>query len=127
MTMSHHRRLAAPYVDVPRDSYDHSVRFYSELTGHAAEVDGDYASFGKSAAGVELLVQAIGDPTPRVHLDIETDDIEAEVARLVALGATERARIEGWVVLADPVGNPFCVIKVQDRELFQAHATAWAS
>jgi predicted enzyme related to lactoylglutathione lyase len=118
--------LAATYVDVPRDHYDKSVRFYAELTGHPAEVDGDYASFGKSGAGVELLVQAVGDPTPRVHLDIETDDIDAEVERLVALGATEEARIEGWVVLADPVGNPFCIIKVQDPETFEARATTWS-
>jgi predicted enzyme related to lactoylglutathione lyase len=123
--MPHRSRLGAAYVDVPRDRYDESVRFYSQLIGHPAEIDDDYASLGNSAAGVELLVQAVGDGVPRVHLDIETDDIDAEVARLVALGATETARIEGWVVLADPVGNPFCVIKVQDREIFEAHATTW--
>jgi predicted enzyme related to lactoylglutathione lyase len=124
--MSHRSRLCAAYVDVPRHHYDESVRFYSELTGHTAEIDDDYASFGKSAAGVEMLVQAVGEAASRAHLDIETDDIDAEVARLVGLGATETARIEGWVVLADPVGNPFCVIKIQDREIFEAHATTWA-
>jgi hypothetical protein len=123
--MTHRSRLAAAYVDVPRTHYDESVRFYADLTGRAAVIDDDYASFGKSAAGVEVLVQAVGEATSRAHLDIETDDIDAEVARLVALGATETARIEGWVVLADPIGNPFCVIKVQDREIFEAGATTW--
>jgi hypothetical protein len=48
-----------------------------------------------------------------VHLDFSTDDVEAEVARLVELGATETGRHSfgdfGWVVLADPDGNAFCV------------------
>jgi predicted enzyme related to lactoylglutathione lyase len=58
----------------------------------------------------------VEDPTPgknRVHVDFSTDDVEAEVARLVELGATETARNSfgdlGWVVLADPDGNAFCV------------------
>jgi len=49
----------------------------------------------------------------RVHLDIETDDIEAEVERLQALGAIEIARIQGWVVLEAPSGHRFCVVKPQ--------------
>ena len=48
-----------------------------------------------------------------MHLDFSTDDVEAEVARLVELGATETGRNSfgdfGWVVLADPEGNAFCV------------------
>ncbi len=51
----------------------------------------------------------------RVHLDLRPDDQPAEVTRLVALGAT-RADVgqsgdEGWVVLADPEGNEFCVLR----------------
>jgi len=43
------------------------------------------------------------------NLDIETDDVEAEVARLTELGAVEQSRHRGWVVMADPVGVLFCV------------------
>jgi predicted enzyme related to lactoylglutathione lyase len=51
----------------------------------------------------------------RLHLDLTPDDRDAEVARLVAMGAT-RATIgqsgdESWVVLADPEGNEFCVLQ----------------
>jgi hypothetical protein len=128
--MSHRSRLCAVCVDVPRDHYDESIRFYTELIGRIAtpaDDDPDYVSYGESAPGVELMVQAVGDPTPRAHLDIETDDIEAEVARLVGLGATEVARIRTWVVMRDPVGNPFCVVRVQMPDTFDAHATTWQS
>ena len=45
----------------------------------------------------------------RLHLDLRTDDLESEVARLLALGATVLASSEGHRVLADPEGNEFCV------------------
>jgi hypothetical protein len=86
--------------------------------------DPDYASFGPPTTGVEFMVQSVGDATPRVHLDIETDDVDAEVARLVALGATEVER-HGWVVMRDPVGIVFCVVAVQIPEAFEASATTW--
>jgi predicted enzyme related to lactoylglutathione lyase len=66
--------------------------------------------------GPGLAFQQVEDPTPgknKVHLDFSTDDVEAEVSRLVELGATETGRSSfgdfGWVVLADPDGNAFCV------------------
>lgn len=66
--------------------------------------------------GPGLAFQQVEDPTPgknKVHLDFSTDDVEAEVARLVGLGAIETGRNSfgdfGWVVLADPDGNAFCV------------------
>jgi hypothetical protein len=46
----------------------------------------------------------------RVHLDLRAADVEEEVARLIGVGATELARIEDWVVLADPEGNEFDVL-----------------
>ena len=66
--------------------------------------------------GPKLGFQKVDDPTPgknRLHLDFGADDAEAEVARLVAAGASETGRHNfgdfGWVVLADPDGNAFCV------------------
>ena len=46
----------------------------------------------------------------RVHLDLRAADLEAEVARLVGLGATETGRSENWVMMADPEGNEFDVL-----------------
>jgi predicted enzyme related to lactoylglutathione lyase len=116
------------YVDVPHKQYEKSVRFYADMLGRTANAeddDPDYVSYGESAPGVELCVQAVGDSSPRVHLDIETDDIDAEVSRLVALGATEVERIHSWVVMRDPVGTVFCVVRVQRRDAFESHAMTW--
>lgn len=68
-------------------------------------------------SGPNLGFQHVDDPTPgknRVHLDFHTADMEAEVARLVELGASETGRHDfgpefNWVVLADPAGNAFCI------------------
>ena len=66
--------------------------------------------------GPGLAFQKVDDPTPgknRVHIDFSAADMEAEVKRLVELGATETSRGNfgdfSWVVLADPDGNAFCV------------------
>jgi predicted enzyme related to lactoylglutathione lyase len=67
--------------------------------------------------GAGLAFQRVDDPTPgknRVHIDFSAADLEAEVKRLVDLGAAETGRHSfgdefRWVVLADPAGNAFCV------------------
>lgn len=69
------------------------------------------------AGGLRLGFQRVEDPTVgknRVHVDFHTQDLEAEVIRLVSLGATETGRHDfgpefQWVVFADPDGNAFCV------------------
>jgi predicted enzyme related to lactoylglutathione lyase len=127
---SHRSRLCAASIDVPREAYDADTRFWSGVTQRTPEVDAedpDYSSFGTMAPGVEVFVQSVGDPAPRIHLDIETDDIEAEVARLVGLGATVVDRIHTWVVMRDPVGITFCVVRVQNAEAFDAHARTWTT
>jgi predicted enzyme related to lactoylglutathione lyase len=126
--MSHRSRLTAGLIDVPSADYARTVEFWGATLDRPAEVeeeDPNYTAFGEVTPGVTLMVQAVGDPTPRIHLDIETDDVEAEVARLAALGAREVERIEDWVVMADPVGVVFCVVKVQLQAAFLASATTW--
>ncbi len=64
------------------------------------------------------------DGDARVHLDIETDDVEAEVKRLEALGA-ERVRPEQtWWIMRDPSGQPFCVVPPQSPD-FPKDAITW--
>lgn len=53
----------------------------------------------------------------RMHLDIETDDIEAEVRRLEALGAKRVAAVHTWVVMGAPTGQRFCVVRMQHPEM----------
>ncbi|MFV9632176.1 VOC family protein [Mycobacterium neumannii] len=69
------------------------------------------------AGGPMLGFQRVPDPTPgknKMHLDLTADDVEAEVKRLIGLGARETGRHSfgedfSWVVLADPAGNAFCI------------------
>ena len=60
----------------------------------------------------------------RVHIDIESDDIPAEVARLESLGAKVVNRLERWVVMQAPTGQRFCVVRVQ-RPGFAKNANIW--
>ncbi|XAS67087.1 VOC family protein [Micrococcaceae bacterium Sec5.7] len=60
----------------------------------------------------------------RLHLDLRPDDQAAEVARLEALGATRTSVGQGrevtWVVMADPDGNEFCVLRPLRPEELEA-------
>lgn len=76
-------------------------------------------------AGLHVEVQKVDHPS-RVHLDIEADDIPAEVARLEKLGARKVAEIRTWVVMEAPTGHRFCVIRAQTAD-FAARANTWQS
>jgi predicted enzyme related to lactoylglutathione lyase len=127
---SHRSRLCSAFIDVPHADYEQTVAFWQAALDRDGDVDPDdpvYTSFGEGTPGVELAVQSVGDDSPRIHLDIETDDIDAEVARLEALGATELERIDTWVVMRDPVGTVFCVVGIQDADTFAASAMTWTT
>ncbi len=70
-----------------------------------------------------LLLQKVDHPG-RIHLDIETDDIEAEVKRLEALGAKRVEFIKRWWVMEAPTGQRFCVVRPQ-RGPLESHANEW--
>ncbi|HWB65587.1 MAG TPA: VOC family protein [Mycobacteriales bacterium] len=126
--MAHRSRLTAVLVDVPEVDRDAAVAFWCAALGRPAQPAdtlSEYTEFGQPVPGVAFMVQAVGDPAPRVHFDIETDDVDAEVRRLVALGATEVERIHSWVVMRDPAGVTFCVVRVQLPEAFESGATTW--
>ena len=52
-----------------------------------------------------------------MHLDIESDDVAAEVARLEKLGARRVGAVRTWVVMEAPTGHRFCVIRAQTPRL----------
>ena len=60
----------------------------------------------------------------RLHLDIETDDIEAEASRLEALGAKRVQRFPRWWVMEAPTGQRFCIVRPQRAE-FEKSANVW--
>jgi hypothetical protein len=70
-----------------------------------------------------VTLQKVEHPS-RVHIDIETDDIDAEVKRLQALGAIIVEKLERWVVMEVPSKHRFCIISVA-RADFETNANVW--
>jgi hypothetical protein len=82
-----------------------------------------YVELVDPLAHMHVEVQTVTHPS-RVHLDIESDDIEAEVRRLEALGAKRVAQIKTWSVMEAPTGQRFCVVRPQSA-VFAAQANSW--
>jgi hypothetical protein len=125
----HRSRLTAALFDVPDEAFAAETAFWSGALGRvlAFEEDGDdYASLQGLFSGLEVMVQRIGEgASARIHVDIESDDVEAEVQRLERLGASRVEEIESWWVMRDPAGLLFCIVPVQSAPEFAAHATTW--
>jgi predicted enzyme related to lactoylglutathione lyase len=124
----HKSRLGTIVIDCCTDDVDAAARFWSEALGRRAETladpgDSAYRELEGPPDEVKVLVQAVEHPS-RVHLDIETDDIEAEVQRLEALGAKRVAQVKRWWVMEAPTGQRFCVVRPQ-RADFEERASAW--
>jgi predicted enzyme related to lactoylglutathione lyase len=121
----HKSRLGVVVIDCKTDDLANAARFWEAALGRPVTIDpgGKYGEIADEDGNIRVLLQAV-DHDSRVHLDIETDDIEAEVRRLVAAGAREIARIKGWVVLEAPTGHRFCVVKPQTRA-FAEMARVW--
>ena len=85
----------------------------------------EYHVLEHPAALGPVLVQRLQDGASRIHLDIETDDPAAELARLVAAGARIAERHEHWTVLRDPAGLLFCVVPAESPDFTElAHTVA---
>ena len=125
--MPHRSRLAILLLDLPPDQHAAGRDFWAAVTGHQPTItDEDWSSLGSFADGFHLEVQRTGAGTPpRWHVDVETDDIAAEVARLEALGARRLADMGRFWQMTDPAGLVFCVVPIQTGEAFEKYATTW--
>jgi hypothetical protein len=95
--------------------------------GRVAESDADPTDLYRLLKGapneMKILVQAVKHERS-VHLNIETDDAEAEAARLEELGAKRIKKIKTWWVMEAPTGQRFCVVQPR-RVDFEAKANVW--
>lgn len=82
----------------------------------------EYDVLEHPAAVGSVLVQHLSEGASRIHLDIEADDPDAEVDRLVTAGAVVVERIDDWVVLRDPAGLLFCVVPADLDDVFDRFA-----
>ena len=124
----HRSRLSTLLIDAPADQAPAAATFWSAALGVPARpVPGEeqFTDLPGALPDMVVAVQAIDGPQ-RYHLDIETDDVDAETARLLALGAVEIGRWLDCRILQAPGGQVLCVIpRHSDPETFQRHAHVW--
>lgn len=124
----HKSRLGGFIIDSCTNDLLGAARFWSEALGMAigpppADEAGKYVRLFDPAGRLDVEVQKVDHPS-RVHLDIETDDVEAEVQRLEALGARRIAQIKTWWVMEAPTGHRFCVVRKFSAD-FDERAHEW--
>ena len=125
----HRILLREVVIDAPSATFPAVRDFWAAaLLTQARQVERypEFTALEDPAALPVVGLQDVGADRARFHLDLETDDVPAEVTRLVSLGATVvEERPEGFTVLEDPAGLVLCVISVQTGDRFDAEAVIW--
>ena len=124
----HKSRLGTVVIDCQTADLDAAADFWAQALGWKAQVLSDplnanYRQLETPPDQPTMLVQAVPHPS-RVHIDIETDDIDAEVQRLEKLGARRVQFVKRWWVMESPTGQRFCVVRPQ-RPDFAERANTW--
>lgn len=124
----HRSRLAGLIIDCETNDLDAAADFWGKALGAppaaAANLEESPYVELKMPKDENYVEIQIVDHRSRVHIDIESDDIEAEVKRLEGLGARRIADIKRWCVLEAPTGQRFCVVPVVSRD-FEEKANKW--
>jgi hypothetical protein len=123
----HRSKLSTFVIDCRVEDLDAATRFWSQALGRPMEPPSPenpkYRGLKMRADEPVIYIQQV-DHESRVHLDIETDDVEAEVARLEALGARRLQKVRSWWILEAPTGQRFCVVRPQRGDMGEA-ANEW--
>jgi len=124
----HKSKLAGIIIDCQSDNLASCAGFWSAALGMAMKTlppdeASTYIQLVDPAARMNVEVQTVTHPS-RVHLDIEADDVEAEVRRLESLGAARVQQVKRWWVLQAPTGQRFCVVPVFSAD-FANTANEW--
>jgi Glyoxalase-like domain len=125
----HYSRLRLIVIDVPGDDHDQELAFWQAAIGQQLTRNERHPEYHgallPNQQQVGLLLQRLGEGQARVHLDLHTDNVEAEVARLEKLGARRERRVLDWYVMRDPAGLLFCVVPVEVGSLDDDNAQRW--
>ena len=123
----HHSRFSTVIIDCHTEDIASAAEFWSQALGRSVAEgrpeSSRYLALAMKPGEVACQVQAVAHES-RVHIDIETDDLDAEVKRLAALGAKEVDRHPTWVVMQAPTGQRFCVGRPKSHD-FPANANRW--
>jgi len=122
----HHSRLAGFILDCRTDDLERATAFWSAALGMAdlGEDGPTYRRLDATPRDLTIEIQAVAHDS-RVHLDVESDDVEAEVVRLERLGAKRVAQVKTWWVLEAPTGQRFCVVRAKEDLAGASGATRW--
>jgi hypothetical protein len=122
----HRSRLAGFIIDCRTEDLTGAARFWSAALGmEMLGADGElYQRLDASARDLVVEVQTVDHPS-RVHLDIEADDVDAEVQRLEALGARRVELVRTWWVMEAPSGQRFCVVRAKSDLSDRPGARRW--
>lgn len=125
----HKSRLGGFIIDCESADLEAAAAFWSRALGYPARswrdpADAAYVPLETGPGGLHIELQSVSHPS-RVHLDIETDNVEAEVDRLEALGAKRVVQVRDWWVMEAPTGHRFCVVPAIG-ESFELEANNWA-
>ena len=121
--MAHRARLGGFIIDCRTDDLEGAAAFWAAALGMDARPRAGNHVGLDGPAGWSVEVQKVKHES-RVHLDIASDDVAAEVARLERLGARKVADVKDWTVMEAPTGHRFCVIPGRS-EAFKASARVW--
>jgi len=124
----HRSRLAGFIIDCKTRDLPRAAEFWGaalgmKLQGLAGEEGENYVRLMDADRGLHIEVQKV-EHDSRVHLDIETDDVDAEAARLELLGAKRVKKVNTWWVMEAPTGQRFCLVRAKAPD-FAAKANAW--
>lgn len=128
MRVAHHSRISKVVIDVPSEEHDRELAFWQAATGQELRHYERFPEYHGSVLpgdDMGLLIQRLGEGGSRVHLDIHTDNLEAEVSRLESLGAQQVQRLNFWCVMRDPAGLLFCVVETASRDLDETNSRRW--
>ena len=113
----HHSRLCSIMIDCRTDDLEAAAKFWSRALGrpYKPDNDGKYMDIQTHEDEPIVMVQRV-EHESRVHLDIESDDLDAEATRLEALGAKKIAFVKRWWVMEAPTGQRFCIVRMKHPE-----------
>ena len=111
--MTHRSRICAVLLDTSAATHERVARFWSGALGRKLDYSPAERYATLNGAHLDCMVQRVEPGGEGVHFDIETDDVDAEVARLEKLGAKRIRQVKKWWVMEDPGGHRFCVVPGQ--------------
>lgn len=124
----HKSRLGGLIIDCQGEDLELAARFWATALGYEPRVssrpeDIGYVALQTREDEPHIAIQRVRHPS-RVHLDIETDNLEAEVCRLEQLGAKRVRQVRDWWIMQAPTGHRFCVV-IAKNPTFEHEANRW--